>query len=270
MSVTRFYILDCHVIETLYYFPTRKLFLSMQTWCMSRCIHCTLLLILLSPKNHIPIRFLGKDGLMVELPLPIDSVTEEITTSKQSHPTTVHYDSCTRDMRSILSCSHGNMSGNVHSLSSNAQNNDNSHNFSLDYTSANSISPSESNFEISDNPHLGRKQKDMMRKRLLRQSVEYRNKETTRSRHRMKLKRCDPEYRERERMRDRERRRQARSSAPEKRAMERERDRQYRKRVRDDSKKMDMVVSTVSTEVIVMTEEMDVNSKLHLSNSNLV
>lgn len=106
------------------------------------------------------------------------------------------------------------------------------------------------NYNISESSSANRKYKDMMRKRQLRQSAEYRQQETVSSRNRMKMRRSNPAYREKERERDRERRRLARSNNPEKRAIERERDRLYKKRLRDDSKG-DFVVNSVSHEIIL-------------------
>ena len=106
-----------------------------------------------------------------------------------------------------------------------------------------------------------RKHKDMMRKRLLRQSSEYRQQETARSRNRMKLKRSDPIYRELERQRDRERRRLARMCNPEQRAAERERDRLYKRRTRTTAT-ISQNEMPVSHEVIVLP-----NSPLPLPSS---
>lgn len=96
-----------------------------------------------------------------------------------------------------------------------------------------------------------KKYKDMMRKRRLRQSSEYRQQETGRARDRMKLRRSDPSYRDKERDRDRERRRIARRNNPERRAVERERDRLYKKRLRDDDK-IDFLVNGVSHEILLI------------------
>ncbi|XP_067951676.1 uncharacterized protein [Watersipora subatra] len=90
-----------------------------------------------------------------------------------------------------------------------------------------------SNCVLSARSAADRKYKDMMRKRRLRQSVEYHQQETDRARNRMKLRRSDPAYRERERERDRERRRLARKTNPVKRAVEKERDRLYKKQLRE-------------------------------------
>lgn len=95
---------------------------------------------------------------------------------------------------------------------------------------------------------MDKKHRDKMRKRALRQTADYKRKETMRSKMRMKMKRSDPIYRELERQRDRERRRVARMNNPEQRAVEKERDRQYKKRVRQTALAIE---NSVAEEVIL-------------------
>lgn len=92
-----------------------------------------------------------------------------------------------------------------------------------------------------------RKYKDMLRKRMLRQSEEFRRVETLRSKARMQQRRTDPEYRARERERDRIRRLVARHSNPAQREIERRKDREYKKKSRARAQ----VPMAVAQEIIV-------------------
>ncbi|KAF6025319.1 hypothetical protein EB796_016374 [Bugula neritina] len=194
---------------------------------------------------------IDKEGLTIELPMLIGNVTEISTTSDQAK--------------------------RINNISQMGLDNSNNYDSTLHANNPgylNSYSGVKADNTWVDSFVTSKKHKDMMRKRVLRQSSDYRQQETVRSRNRMKLRRSNPEYREKERKRDRERRRLARTTNPEKRAIERERDRLYKKRIRSDSKvEFIMSASTVSHEVVLHDshseqQSLEFDSVLDNSHSN--
>lgn len=97
--------------------------------------------------------------------------------------------------------------------------------------------PIESHMEVvigmtDEDEEANKRQKDTMKKRVLRQDESFRKKEAEKARQRMSQKRNDPAYREIERQRDRQRRALARQTNSECRARERERDKIHKREQR--------------------------------------